>query len=381
MNSIERVAAAFQKRQPDKLPIHHLGFSASVASGLLGREAYVGGGIQQWREAVSLWQGEDAHQEFVERSFQDAVDVALLADQDMVRVTYWRLNRKPTRRIDKYTFLYEYGPEENWKVLQYDPKTEQSRYLDYKPAGPVTFADLERQLDWEEKALADYRPTEADFGFEIRAQSLLGHERVVRVGGIGFMLPQEPVWLEATLLRPDLVERYFDIAAEKAVRNIEFLAPQGFRYLFGGGDLASNHGPLYSPRVFHGLALPRIRRISEACHRYGCYHLYNSDGNTWALADDLFDKGGVDGYYEIDRRAGMDLLKLRERFPYLTLIGNISSHTVCTGTREQVIAETRACLEEAHQAQGVIVGVSNYFVAGTPIDNVVSLLETIRKYR
>ncbi len=135
MNPAERVAATFRKQKPDKLPVHHLGFSSGVASALLGREAYVGGGIQQWREAVSLWQGEDAHREFVERSFRDAVDVALLADQDVVRVTYWRLDRKPTRRVDEHTFLYEYGPEESWKVLQYDPETEQSRYLDYnRPA-------------------------------------------------------------------------------------------------------------------------------------------------------------------------------------------------------------------------------------------------------
>jgi len=54
MNSTERVQAAFEKRETDKVPIHHLGFCSQVASALLGREAFVGGGIQQWREANAL---------------------------------------------------------------------------------------------------------------------------------------------------------------------------------------------------------------------------------------------------------------------------------------------------------------------------------------
>ncbi len=137
MNSIERVSTVFAFGEPDKVPLHHLGFSSQVASALLGHGAYVGGGIQQWREAVAWWRGEAAHSAFVEQSFRDAIDVALAADNAIVRPTYWRLNRKPTRRIDEYTFLYEYGPESNWKVLNYDPGTEQSRYVDYIPPAPA----------------------------------------------------------------------------------------------------------------------------------------------------------------------------------------------------------------------------------------------------
>jgi len=111
MTSGERVLAAFQQRTTDRVPVHHLGFSSEIASALLGREAYVGGGIQQWREARALWQGGDAHQEFLDRSFQDAIDIALLCEHDIVRPSYWRHNVIPTRRIDENTFLYEYGPE------------------------------------------------------------------------------------------------------------------------------------------------------------------------------------------------------------------------------------------------------------------------------
>ena len=383
MTSKERVSAAFEQRRTDKVPVHHIGFSSEIASALLGREAYVGGGIQQWREAKALWEGEEAHREFLERAFRDAIDIALLCDHDMIRPSYWRYNVKPTKRLNEHTFLYAYGDEADWRVLRYDPPSEQCHVFAYKPKAKPTFEDLEKELAVREKAAEEYRPTEEEFAFEIRAQRLLGHERAVRIGGVGVGLPirEAEIWFEALLLRPDLAARHLDIQVEQAVRNVAFSVPFGFRYFFGGLDFASNDGPMVSPKVFHDLVLPRLQRVSDVCHRYGVYHLFASDGNLWPVAGDLFGRSGVDGYYEIDRRAGMDLGKLRKRFPDLTLIGNISSHTMHLGTKEQVIAEVLSCLEEAKCSGGIIVGTSNYFVPGTPVENVIALLETIREYR
>ena len=350
-----------------------------VASALLGREAYVGGGIQKWREATALWQGEDAHQEFLGRSFQDAIDVALLVDNDIVRPSYWRQPIKPTRCIDEHTFLYEYGSEEEWQVLSYDAATEQSNITDY---APKTAADnLEDVIAAEEKAILDYEPSEEAFAFEIRAQRLLGHERVVRVGAGGVGIPYQQLWLEATILRPDLVARHLAVQVERAARDIPFLASYGFRHIFGGIDFAGNDGPMYSPAMFVDLFLPSLKLVADLCHANGGYYLFASDGDTWPVADPLFGSSGIDGYFEIDRRAGMDLGRLRERFPALVLIGNISSHTVHMGSREETVAEALSCLEEARRSKGIIVGTSNYFVPHTPVENVMVLLETIRQNR
>jgi hypothetical protein len=379
MNSLERIAAAFGGEPTDVVPVYHLGFSSDVASALLGRPAYVGGGSQQWREATAWWQGEDAHDEFLERSFQDAIDVALLVDNDIVRPSYWRYPARPTRRIDENTFLYEYGDESEWKVLNYDPGTEQASIVDYVPkAAPE---GLEAQVEAEEASLADYAPSEARFAFELRAQRLLGHGRVVRVGAGAVGIPYQQLWLEATLLRPDLIRRHLAVQVERAARDIAFLAGHGFHYFFAGIDFAGNAGPMYSPQTFRELFLPSLKQVSELCHRHGGCHLFASDGDIWPVADELFLYAGIDGYYEIDRRAGMDLGRLRARYPHLALIGNVSSHTVHLGTRDEVIAEARSCLELAKRSGGIVVGASNYFVPGTPVENVWALIETIRGNR
>ena len=102
----ERIDAVFNHQPTDKVPIYQAGLSSRVGSAVLGREAYIGGGIQQYREAKAMWDGEDAHQEFIERSERDAFDIIHTLDLDLVRPAYWRWPTKPTEKIDENTFLF-----------------------------------------------------------------------------------------------------------------------------------------------------------------------------------------------------------------------------------------------------------------------------------
>jgi uroporphyrinogen-III decarboxylase len=122
-------------------------------------------------------------------------------------------------------------------------------------------------------------------------------------------------------------------------------------------------------------------RLTEACHALGLFYLFASDGNLWPVADDLFGASGVDGYYEIDRSAGMNLKALRRRFPDLTLIGNIASQTLHRASREEVIAETRECLDDAQRDGSIIVGCSNLIMPDTPIENLMAMVETLQTHR
>jgi uroporphyrinogen-III decarboxylase len=183
-------------------------------------------------------------------------------------------------------------------------------------------------------------------------------------------------WLEAVALRPDLVARQLEVRCRRAEQTCEAMARLGFPFIQGGGDFASNSGPNYSPRAFHELMAPRLKRITAACNRYGGYHMFASDGNLWPVADDLFDYAGIDAFYEVDGMF-MDLHELRRRYPHLTLLGNICSATLHKGTKEQVVAETRACMEAAEELGSIIVGCSNQIVAGTPEENFWAMMETM----
>jgi len=236
-------------------------------------------------------------------------------------------------------------------------------------------------LEKKEEEIEKYNPTYEDFSDVLMALKLLNNRRALRVAAGGLQIPLDTIWLEAIYLRPDLIERYINIQVEKAIKDINFLSTIGVKLVFGGGDLANDKGPIYSPDVFRRFLLPGIKRVTELCHRLGLFYLFGSDGNLWPISKELFEDSGIDGYYEIDRRAGMDLKKLRSQFPRLTLIGNISSHTLHTGGKYEVIKETLDCIDTAREFGGIIVGCSNYIVPQTPIENLLAMVETIRKYR
>jgi len=376
----ERVAAVFTHQPTDKVPIHQAGFSSRVASAVLGREAYVGGGIQQYREARALWEGEEAHREFLERSQRDAFDLIRVLDLDLVRVAYWRMAERPTKRIDEHTFLYG-DPGGAWRVMRFDPETELYQVVDASPSPEPTMEDVEGSVRGAEQSVETYDPQPKHFPDYLAAIEEFGGTRAVPGAGTAVCVPRERVWLEAVALRPDLIGRYLLAQARMAERAVPCMAGMGLRYLMGGGDFASKRGPFYSPRAFHGLMLPALRVVSDACHAHDCYHMFASDGDLWPVADDLFGASGVDCFYEVDRRAGMDLALLRERFPHLTLLGGISSETLHLGSREDVVRETLSALEVAKERGSIIVGCSNQIVAKTPIGNFEAMMETLQAHR
>lgn len=122
-----------------------------------------------------------------------------------------------------------------------------------------------------------------------------------------------------------------------------------------------------------------LKKVSEACHTHNVYHFFASDGNLWPVADILFGESGIAGYFEIDRKAGMDLAKLREQFPQLTLIGNLSSWTLSTGSVNDVENEVRSCMEMAGKYGGIVVGASNYVMPETPHENIDAMLNLLSK--
>ncbi len=382
MTGKERISCILDGRTPDVTPLHHISVSSRVASEILGREAFVGGGINQWREATALWNGSDAHAEFVERTRKDSIDIAVALDHDVVRPGYWRDSRKPTARIDEFTFRYESGKDDGWEIRRLDPRSELYNRVDGSATPETTIADIETRVEQEESSIDRYEPRPEDFPDVCYMLDTIGREREIRCPGVWTAIPaSEAAWLEATLVRPDLVERHLDVQATRSIRNMEVLAPLGARLFFGGGDFASDCGPMYSPAVFHDLMLPRLRRISEAAHRLGVYHFFGTDGNVWPVAEDLYGRSGIDGHYELDRRAGMDILEVHRRYPHIVMVGNISSFTLHTGSPSDVEEETRNCLLEAGETGKVIVGCSNIIISGTPMENVEAMLATISKYR
>lgn len=380
MTSRERIRAAFSGQPTDRVPIYCAGMHGRIADHVLGRDAHYGFGRQGFREAMALWHGEDAHAEFLARTLEDTLAWNEALDLDLVFVGGGRHAARPTRIIDEHTLLF--GDESaSWYVMRFDPETELFQRVDGSPMVPPALEDLDAIVERAEQDAEEYAPTPETFPLQQYAVERLGDRREVFGAGIMVYVPREKVWLEAMVLRPELVLRWTMALARRAVKNARVMAQMGLWVLFGGGDFAGKNGPLYSPASFARCMSPAVREISRGCEEAGVLHMFASDGDLWPVADELYGRCGVHGYHEIDRHAGMDLERLRDRFPELRLMGGIASETLHLGTAEDVRHECLTALDVARRRGRVMVGVSNTVVAPTPLANFDVMVETLHAYR
>lgn len=197
-----------------------------------------------------------------------------------------------------------------------------------------------------------------------------GQEFHVRAVGSGIGVGYDPDDLELMVTAPDLFRRKTSLQADYAIAVGRAVLEAGLPpVMSGGGDLAGNQGPIYSPAMFRDLVLPAYVKAMAALNQLGVHYFFCSDGNLWTLMDMLFGEAACPGYGEMDRDAAMTVAAVRARFPRLIIWGNVSSSLLMHGTVNEVTEQARAALEESGR-RGYFQGCSNAIVHGTPAENV-----------
>jgi len=375
----ERIGTTLKFQEPDRVPFFEQGIDSKTASEILGREAITGGGNARWHGLVAGCGGAEAHEEHMERCQQDWADLIRALDMDAV-TRPWVAGGVPSERIDEYTFRFGDPTTDTFNIQRYDPASDTLYEVDssFMQEG---LAAIERVMAYR---IEHYQPPAAtpENYWPLRwCLDEFQPERAV-AGSAGLSIPNRPAaWLEAIVARPDLVEAHLDMSCEAACAAIEVQAQMGVDFIWGGGDLASTRGPLYSPQHFHDLMLPRLQKMTAVCEKYDLVYFFRTDGWLWPIAEDLFVNSGVRGYGEIDVVAKMDLAEIRAKLPHLVLWGNVDcAGALVTGTPEEVAAETRACIDKAAAGGGYILGTSNVIHIGCNTDNFLAMIETARDY-
>ncbi len=380
MNSHERFEAVLSNRKPDKMPFYFPSIVCSVASELLGREVDSGGASLHFKEELSWLSGKNAHDEFVKRYWENAIELNRMLKADVVRQT-WRMSQKPTKKLDDYTLLFGdiNGPH---IIKRYDP-VRQTYGVVEDTTGPSDVDELEVKLKAVIKTDTSVTEDELEeiYADQLAFKKLAEPYFPCIVSGLNVGIPMtKAIWLEAVALIPDLLAEYIMHGVQRSLHHVRFLASKGYRWINDGLDMATSTGPVYSPAFFRKAVAPAIKLLVEECDKYGIHFAYGTDGNIWSIADYLFVEAGCKAFCEADRDAGMTVGKIREKYPDVVVLGNISSVTLHTGTEEDVRRETRVSLEESG-GLNYIAGPSNAIVHGTPVRNIYAMLEEIESFK
>ncbi|MBA4136046.1 MAG: hypothetical protein C0518_01865 [Opitutus sp.] len=185
---------------------------------------------------------------------------------------------------------------------------------------------------------------------------------------------------------PDYVDAVLDrIEAIQTAMMREFFARArgSVDLVFISDDIAGQQTLLISPRQWERHLQPRLRRWCDLVHAHGLKVFYHTDGAARPLLRAIIDCG-VDVLNPIQHACpGMDMAELKAEFGERVIFhGGVDNQTVLPrGNAEMVRAEVLDCIRTLGAGdQGYICCSCHNTQAGTPLANILALVETARAF-
>jgi hypothetical protein len=150
---------------------------------------------------------------------------------------------------------------------------------------------------------------------------------------------------------------------------------------FIGNDFGAQTGPMISPKLFRRFILPHLKRLADLGHEYGKVVLLHCDGSIRALIPDMI-AIGIDGLQSVQPLCyGMRLDQLKADFGHrITFMGGIDTQLLIEGSAEEARNLTLSVLQTMMPGGGFIASPSHdYLLPETPVENVIIMYETIKQ--
>ena len=263
----------------------------------------------------------------------------------------------------------------------------------YHPLANATLSDL-ANYPWPDPSLPG-----RDDGLAETAQSLCEDTGLALVGRFGGPIVETALYLvgwEEWLVRVaadpvfagELLDRIADIQIALDQIGLEATAPYLTIYKASGEDLGMQTGPLYSPRMFEEILLPRLRRRWDAAHALlerldsQAHLMLHSCGGIRPFIPDLIE-AGVQVLDPIQPQAtGMEATALKRDFgTQLTFHGGVDiQHVLPYGSPADVEAEVCRCLLALGSGGGYILAPAHAVQPDVPPVNVATMCQAAQRW-
>ena len=95
-------------------------------------------------------------------------------------------------------------------------------------------------------------------------------------------------------------------------------------------DMSYNHGPMISQSTFDDFVAPYYRRLVPRAKELGLLTIVDTDGDVTLLVPWL-QSVGIDGVLPLERQAGVDGMRIRERYPDFRMVGHYDKMVMTHG--------------------------------------------------
>lgn len=184
-------------------------------------------------------------------------------------------------------------------------------------------------------------------------------------------------------MEPEMVDYTLDKIEALQLRILDAFLPKVRGVLdlvYVSDDMGSQAGLLISPEMWEAHFAPRMKRICAKIHSYGMKVFYHSDGACAPIIGRLIECG-IDIINPIQHICpGMSPAVLKDKFGDKVIFhGGVDTQSVMPfGSADDVRKETNMLLDTlGRDNAGYICASCHNLQAGTPIDNIITMVETV----
>lgn len=160
----------------------------------------------------------------------------------------------------------------------------------------------------------------------------------------------------------DFMNRY----AQWIERFFVAMAKSNVPYIMIHDDIVWTEGAFINPEWYRKYIFPNYKRCFKHLHEAGKKILFTSDGNYTEFIDDIADCG-IDCFV---LEPLTDMAYIAEKYGEThSFIGNADTRILLYGTRDDIRAEVKRCMDIGKKYPGFIMAVGNHIPSNTPVDS------------
>jgi len=218
--------------------------------------------------------------------------------------------------------------------------------------------------------------------YMISTQQKIGDTVLMNFSFTGFCSVYDAMGIEFFtyfyLSYPEVMLEFMETSIEMEIRRVHAVADvQLSPVILIPEDFSHKGGPIFGPDVLEPFHYPYIKRLTDAWHEHGVKVLYHTDGNYKSVLPELI-KCNVDGFYCLEKNAGMDVLKLKNTFPELVWAGGVDGVELMErGSVDLVKAEVYQQISETNvlNTGGMFVASSSEINPPIPPENFKAMVD------
>jgi len=182
------------------------------------------------------------------------------------------------------------------------------------------------------------------------------------------------------VLNPQMVHDLARIATDFDKAAIDMIAEVGADVITMPGDLAGEYTTIMSPKHYREYIKPYHKEVVDHAHQKGLKIIKHTDGNIWPILDDFLEVS-FDGIHPIQPQC-MDIGEVKEHLAgRMCILGNIDCRNLLvSGTEREVEENVRDTIEKAAPGGGYIISSSNSIHPNVKPENYIAMVRAAHKY-